>query len=515
MPDIIATLRSRALATPERPALDDCRVTLGYAELERRVCAFATFFDQLGCRVIGLLADNGFDWIVADLAALASGRTLVPVPPWFSESQLEHVVATSGIDTMLVGDPAISERVAAAGFEPDPAGIGDLLALRRPLRERVGSDERSTQAKVTFTSGSTGQPKGVCLAADTINSVATRLHDATRGIDAVRHLCVMPLATLLENIAGVYVPLLRGATVHVPPLSSLGLYGSSRLDPTRMRHTIDSLAVQSLILQPELLRALTASYRAAGDRNRSLEFVAIGGARVTDDDLDEAAVAGIPAFQGYGLSECASVVSLNRPGDMRRGSVGRPLPGIAVSVSADGEILVNNQCMQGYVGDSNDVDSVHTGDLGHLDDDGFLYVTGRAKNMFITSFGRNVSPEWPESELMHEVEILHACVFGEGRPANTAVIVPATPGMAQDDVASAIRRANARLPDYARIAVWILASDEFSVANGLLTATGKPRREAVALRFFLGDESALSNLVDVHPVAHSPSKSERTHNETL
>jgi long-subunit acyl-CoA synthetase (AMP-forming) len=171
----------------------------------------------------------------------------------------------------------------------------------------------------------------------------------------------------------------------------------------------------------------------------------------------------------------------------RAGSVGKPLPGIDISISRDGEILVAHQAMSGYLGDlSVPQDVIHTGDLGHLDQDGFLYVTGRKKDVFITSFGRNVSPEWPESELLHQPEIAQASVFGEAQPVNTAVIVPSGGAQSERAIADAVCRANSKLPDYAQVSDWIIASEPFTVANQLMTATGKVKREAVKTRFIIG-----------------------------
>ena len=293
-----------------------------------------------------------------------------------------------------------------------------------------------------------------------------------------------------------------GSTVHAPSLATLGLYGSSRIDPRAFRHAVEDAQAQSLILQPELLRALVAAYAQDDAVNRNLRFVAVGGARVADADLVAAAAFGIPAFQGYGLSECASVVALNRPGDVRPGSVGRPLPGVSVSIADDGEILVGNQAMNGYLGESAEAPSVvHTGDLGRVDEDGYLYVTGRKKNVFITSFGRNVSPEWPEAELAHEPAIAQACVFGEAQPINTAVVVPSSPATPAEAITAAIANANQRLPDYARVGEWIVAEAAFAPANGLLTPTGKPRREAIALRYLVSDASPARTAVAPRPTA--------------
>lgn len=484
MSAIITALRMRAHATPDRTALSDSHGELGFADLLQQVDRFAAALRAQGCRSAGLLADNGIDWVIADLAALQSGMTLVPLPPYFSKTQLSHVIETSSLDTLIL-DRAACERFPHGGaFAPAGGDDGNLRLLQR----RAALDDDSpagVAAKITFTSGSTGQPRGVCLSADTIDQVALRLGKTFADIGIAHHLCVMPLATLLENIAGVYVPLMLGTTVHVPALGALGLYGSSRLDVARFKRMIDAVAAESLILQPQLLRELTAAAAADGGTS-SLRFVAVGGARVAESDLLEAAAAGIPAFQGYGLSECASVVALNRPGAARPGSVGKPLDGVSVNIAPDGEILVENQAMLGYLGERKSAGpAIATGDLGYLDDDGFLYVTGRRKNVFITSFGRNVSPEWPEAELLHRAEIAQACVFGEAQPFNTAVVCPADASVSPGAVADAILDANRNLPDYARVADFIIADEPFSAANGLLTPTGKLRREAIALRYIV------------------------------
>jgi long-subunit acyl-CoA synthetase (AMP-forming) len=486
MSAIITALRMRAHATPGRTALSDSHGELGFADLLQQVDRFAGSLQAEGCRTAGLLADNGIDWIIADLAALQAGVTLVPLPPYFSESQLRHVIETSSLDTLIL-DAGVSQQrfTDDAGFRPADREYGNLRLLQRTVPLDDGAPRTGVAAKITFTSGSTGQPKGVCLSADTIDQVILRLGTTFADIDIAHHLCVMPLATLLENIAGVYVPLMLGTTVHVPSLAALGLYGSSRLDIARFKQAVEAVAAESLILQPQLLRGLTAA-SAASSGPSSLKFVAVGGARVAEADLLDAAAAGIPAFQGYGLSECASVVALNRPGAARPGTVGKPLDGVKVSIAPDGEILVENQAMLGYLGERKGAGpAIATGDLGYLDDDGFLYVTGRRKNVFITSFGRNVSPEWPEAELLHRPEIAQACVFGEAQPFNTAIVCPSAPSVTPGAVADAILTANRNLPDYARVADFIIADEPFSVANGLLTPTGKLRREAVALRYIV------------------------------
>jgi len=482
---VFQSLKNYAHLRPDSVAVSDGTRCLTYAELVDRVTAFSQELRRRQCRRIALCADNGLEWIIADLAARHAGAMLVPVPPFFTGPQVSHLYETSDIDTVLTQATTRPPVMPSPEHDRPEAEIGGVAIYRRTPTDREIALGGDSCCKVTYTSGSTGTPKGVMLSGTTVDAITRRLVESFSGMSISRHLCTMPLATLLENIAGVYVPLARGTAVCVPSLASLGLYGSSRIDRSRFLNTIARFGAESLILQPQTLRELTAAVKAEPQNgaNLRLRFVAVGGAKVAEADLDEAASVGIPAFQGYGLSECASVVALNRPGDECRGSVGRPLVGIAVQIAPDGEILVGRQGMEGYLGeDTISCDWIATGDLGHLDNDGYLHVTGRKKDVFITSFGRNVSPEWPESVLLHEPEVLQACVFGEAMPYNTSVVVP-SPSCTTEALAAAMSRANAVLPDYARVSKWIIADEAFSPANGELTPTGKLRREAIAARY--------------------------------
>jgi long-chain acyl-CoA synthetase len=236
----------------------------------------------------------------------------------------------------------------------------------------------------------------------------------------------------------------------------------------------------SLVLVPQMLKALTLAASQGMPLPDSLRFVAVGGARVSPELLDQARAAGIPVYEGYGLSECSSVVTLNRPGADRPGSVGKPLPHARLRIAADGEIHISGATLLGYAGQPPQADSWYaTGDLGFIDADGFLHLTGRRRNAFITAYGRNVNPEWPESELTRFPEISQAVVFGEARESNVAIIQPTAAGITDTAINARVAAANELLPDYARIHQWLRSDAEFNRENGLLTATGKPRREAV------------------------------------
>jgi long-subunit acyl-CoA synthetase (AMP-forming) len=156
------------------------------------------------------------------------------------------------------------------------------------------------------------------------------------------------------------------------------------------------------------------------------------------------------------------------------------LPHLRLSFAEDGEILIHDVRWRGYLGETATTadDFIATGDLGHLDADGFLHLTGRKKNIFITSFGRNVAPEWVERELVSRFPILQAAVFGEARPFNSAVIF-AHPTATPESIAAALAEANQQLPDYARVRSWIPAKAPFTSANGMATPNGRLRRGGI------------------------------------
>lgn len=464
----------RALSDPlllDHPALVGSSGLLSRAQTLQAATELSARLREAGCRRLALWADNGPAWVIADLACLLAGACCVPLPLFFSPGQLSHVLTSAGCDHLLAQDAL--PQLPGEGSSARAVIAGEAFSLRR-----LGPAQPSATAKLTFTSGTTGQPKGVQLGARTLATVAGSLSSLLRPQGIRRHLAVLPLATLLENLAGVYVSLLCGAAVHLPALTELGYSGASNLDLRRFLGCLHRAQPESLILVPQLLQALVGAAEAGARPPASLRFVAVGGARVAPALLARAQAQGIPAFEGYGLSECASVVALNLPGAQRPGSVGRPLTHARVRISAEGEIEVAGALFDGYLGEPAPAGDgwLPTGDLGHLDAEGFLHVTGRRKNVFITSYGRNVSPEWVESELLAEPQIEQAAVFGEARSAVVAVLSSRADDQA---LAQAVERANARLPDYARIRQWRRAPAPFSRANDQLTANGRPRREAI------------------------------------
>ncbi len=487
-----ALLRRLAGHDPGRLALSDGDgVALTYGELLAAVDDVAASLRAHGAYGVALAMDNGPAQVVADLGALAAGVWTLALPPFFTPAQRAGALARAGC-ALVLDDGSF------------PANAPELARLRvanRTLHLRATGvaavdGTRPGTAKVTFTSGSTGDPKGACLSEAHLLGPVRRIARRVDAMGVERHLAVLPLAVLLENVAGVYAALHAGIECVVPSLSTTGLApaagapaapsvmpapaaAASATGASALHAALVRTGGQSCILVPELLRGLVAARDALGPLP-ALRYLAVGGARVGPALLDAAAAAGLPVHEGYGLTEAASVVAVNLPGERRAGSVGRPLGHRRIHIDAGGEILLDAPGFLGYCGDAHAPPSPYrTGDLGRLDADGYLYVEGRSKHVLITSMGRNVSPEWVEAALTGDGTIVQALVHGDGERMLSALVVSRGSDAA---IGAAVTEANAGLPDYARIGAWRRVPP-FTREGGLLTGNGKPRRAAVLARY--------------------------------
>lgn len=485
MLNVLKHLGRHAFERPENVALEDADCAMTYRQLFRAVAEVGA---HIAAERVAVMMGNGVPWAVVDLTIAQCGAVAIPVPPFFSDEQVAHLLTDAAPDLLITDRPDYGvplSRVLRHQTVVVAHGELHFYTLQPASRRTLPSDT----GKITYTSGTTGQPKGVCVTRTAIGEVTEALANAAAACADDRSLTVLPLSTLLANIGGIYVPIVRGATAVLPALAQCGFTGSSAVDPGTFVSAFHRWLPTATILVPQLLKLAVECAQAGAPLPPSLRFVAVGGAPCSAPLLDRARALGIPAYEGYGLSEATSVVSMNRPGSERAGSVGMPLPHAGVHVADDGEIVVSGALFAGYLGQYEaPPKSWHTGDIGWLDADGFLYVSGRKKTAFATAFGRNVSPEWVESELIATRAIQQAAVFGEGREFNVAVVVP-MPGARPDHIQAAIDATNARLPDYARVREWLQADAPFGAANGLARSGGALNRTAIAARYALPIET--------------------------
>lgn len=471
-------LQQAARSNPTETALISGSETVSNQQLLEAVDNLSQALKTFHFKCIALYMDNSINWIIADLAAMKLGITLIPIPLFFSQGQIQHLVQDAGIEAVLsqTSQPHAFDIKNTLEFK----GIS-LSFLNNP--NKPDHKQLKHVAKITYTSGSTGQPKGVCLSSQNIENICLALADTLSNLGIQHHLCVMPLATLLENITGVYLPLFMGNSIQVEPLSELGFKQSSQFNSEQFAACIERTRPDSLILLPQLLKSLIQLKKSNPDCFNSLKYVAVGGGKSAQSALEQAHSLGLPVYEGYGLSECASCVSLNTPKYNKPGSVGKVLSHTQIRIDNTGEIIVSGQAMLGYLhqkdlsqGQQNN--DIYTGDLGYIDEEGYLYISGRRKNLLVSSFGRNIAPEWIESELVHSNEITQVAVFGDAKPFLSAVITPAlnTNALA---VQSRLDQINASLPDYAQIKAWVSSNEAFSTKNQLLTDNGRVRRDFI------------------------------------
>lgn len=479
---------------------------------------------------VGLVAHNSPEWVVADLACLIGAVTEVPVPLAFTADQARSLLRD--VDVCLVDTPG-RERLAAWGGDVLPAGAPVwVVDLAAPAAERPtptttpaaaltveGSGSAIASAaghaggsltvrqmpvrptedwicKVIHTSGTTSAPKGVRIRAAGLDRLLAELNGRVPTDLGRRYLSVVPLSLLIEQVAAEYLTMLGGGTlVLLPP--TVPLLGTAPRALPAVLAQVPAARPTAMQGPPVLFESFAQIAAAHPDDDREAlcrrlfgtaepAFLACGGAPISHRVLAALADRGIPVYEGYGLSENSSVVSWNSPGAYRPGSVGRPLDHVEVRFAADGELLIRSASMfAGYTGDDPssclvDEDGwLHTGDLATQDEDGYLHIRGRKKNIVITAAGRNVAADWVASRYREVPGVLAAVVFGDGLEELVGFFVIAD-GVDAGLIRAAIHRfGTAQLSDVERVRVVHTVGAGDAVVPELFTVTGRPVRERI------------------------------------
>lgn len=473
--NLLHSLQILATEQPDKVCVRDAVQQLTRQQLLQQVELTATELMAYQHRVVGLLADNSIKWLIMDLAAQRAGMILLPLPLFFTPAQLQHALQSAGAVGLIHDRPLTID----ANFLAESHMVNSLMMEFTACRSRADITLPANTAKITFTSGSTADPKGVCLSNNNQFQVSKSVLSVLK-MQNVRHLALLPFSTLLENIAGLYTPLLSGGELILLSMDETGFSGSLSGDLQPLLNTLSHYQPESLILVPELLSALILAIEQGWQAPDSLQFIAVGGSRVASGLIQRARQFGLPVYEGYGLSECSSVVSLNTPAHDKPGTAGRVLPHVDIQIEA-GEIIVTGNAFLGYIGnESHQPNKVSTGDMGYLDQDGFLVIHGRKKQLLISSYGRNINPEWVESEVLAHPEILQCVLFGDAKPYCTALIYTS---LSEAELANWLVKVNHKLPVYAQILKWLRLDHPLTAKAGLLTANGRPRRNQIFALF--------------------------------
>ncbi len=484
---LFEALRHHATVASGATAFDDGTTRLRYATLARRVAGAAEEIRSIATSpaVIGLLGGNRPDWVVGHLAGWHEGKAVVPLPPFFSISQLGHLVTDAGIDHVLV----------ASDMAEMASRLGVPLTIISDREAAFAPPSASGGAVITYTSGSTGQPKGVLLHSDQVLWSARALADLIRVRAEDAYLSVLPLAFLLETISAVVIPVLMGARVRLEPACTATV---DQVDGGTLDHLVKTHRPTCMALVPQLLARWLAHLSRIGSRAPdSLRFVAIGGAPVSPALARQAWELGVPVHEGYGLSECGSVVSLNAPGERRAGTVGRPLPGLDVRID-DGEIVVRGpSVMDRYLHGSPAKGVWRTGNVGEIDRDGYLSVRGRRDNLLVTPMGRNISPEWTESLISCDPRVA-CCLVALVQGQLIVVLIPSKEGeewfarASIDAIGDLIADCCDGAPGYAIPEQFVVLPPVERAAIGMATSNGRFRRTAVLELYLVALRSGIA-----------------------
>jgi long-chain acyl-CoA synthetase len=502
-------LMTTAAERPEQVALrsPDDAFSLTYAQLTRRLAATASILHDLGLRrgdALGLMMLNRPEFHVVDAAAMLLGATPFSLYNTSPAEQIAFVMGDAG-NRLVVCEPRFSEVLREAA--------GDRVAIVE-IDELTGGDEdfeleahwRAVTPEdlltLIYTSGTTGPPKGVELTHANMLAELRGLHAAVPLESGGRWVSFLPSAHVADRWGS-----------HYSALMAYGHTVTPVADPTQLFAVVAQVRPTAFGGVPRVWEKLKAALEASGaaalapDELKArlgldeARWLAVGAAPTPVEVLEFFAQRDMPICEVWGMSETSCIVTTNRPGAMRFGSVGQPIEGMELWIADDGELLVRGPLvMAGYRNRSDltakavDADGwLHTGDVARIDDDGFVWIVDRKKELIINAAGKNMSPANIEARLKASGPLIgQACVVGDRRPYNVALLVldPDTgAGLDPTDAAVVARvqeevdAANAHLSRVEQIKRFSLLAAEWLPGGDELTPTMKLKRRPIAEKY--------------------------------
>ena len=536
-----------ALATKDKGAYH----TTSFLQLRTRVLELSAGLAVLGTKKgdpVALIGENTTGWALSYLAIVSSGRVVVPVDRDLRPGEVRHILEFSEVETVLCSGRFVDDMVVLRAETGRPyrvvsleeeAGKGDHSfpeLLERGYRElegepgyrlpEVGPEDL---AAIIFTSGTMGSSKAVMLTHGnlTSNIIATSQFVSIQNDDHDRLLSVLPLHHTYECTCGFLTALYQGASIyHAENLRRI---------PENLAESRATVVLGVPLLFETMYRRIEKGIRENGERKfriakgvaslcerfgfrirrrlfkpvhdrlgGSLRLLITGGAAMNPEVSRGFRDLGINCIQGYGMTEASPLIAVNREANPKDSSVGMPLPGVEARI-VEGEITVRGpNLMLGYYKNPHATEEtledgwLHTGDLGHIDRDGFLYVSGRKKSVIVTPNGKNVYPEELEAHLNDRRFIAESLVWGGpwSDPALTevqAIVVPDVEALDEefgasnyDDeriekvIAEEVKQVNRVLANYKRIRQFSLRHEEFEktttrkIKRYLYTGTSEP-----------------------------------------
>ena len=433
---------------------------------------------------IGLLGENSYEWMVCHAAAIFSGATVVPIDmnlrPDEIVARLKFVGAAAFVHSALYLEKAREVRKLLPGLMTGGFGTLKTDAYLDMARQALAAGEQSIWSSpprdsgdvsmLVFTSGTTSEPRGAQLTVagieEFIDSAALAL-PMKRG---QRSLMLLPLHHIF-GICTTYLMLTRGVALGVCP------------DFRRIYDAVERFRANYIFLVPALAEILGAKIDQHGKSAEDalglpIDWILIGGAPLPRRTYEHLTGLGVRMLTGYGCTETTALYSIAPlTGDPHVGSAGRcsMAPGVEYRVSEDGELLIRGKCvMKGYLKDPAHTAKAitdgwyHTGDLGRIDEDGFVWITGRASRTIVLSSGKKIAPEELEEALLSLPGIKEAVVTGNGATREVRAEVFGT--VPEDRIRASIQELNGLMPVYKRISEIVVRDEPFP-----RTSSGKIR----------------------------------------
>ncbi len=488
---------------------------------------------------IALISENRYEWPVIDLAIQICGAISVPLNPLVTASQTSALIAHCEPVLAIVSDETQAKKLAdktsdesgpfsiwilndsswfPTGRDSQAEGKQDWLAELAWMRNLCANRTRpDSTVTILYTSGTTGNPKGVMLShQNLVSNALAKVAILPLSENDVR-LCWLPMVHVFARLADLATAWLAGC-VSVISRGKAELFDEiQKFRPTYINGVpwmyekcCRILESKGELNQPGSLK------RLLGGRP---SICNCGGAPLPKHVLDVFARQKVFLVNGYGLTEAAPVLTSNSPEHNRSGSVGRPVPGVDIRIDSDGIVFARGpNIMQGYFRDPQATTEavrdgwLDTGDIGRVDEDGYLWLTGRKKELIITLTGRKISPSSIENCLLADPLIQQCMVVGDNRRCLVALVVPepskaggdfeqGMPGVAEarmqllhDQILERIRGALSEFPAYEQIAELKIISEPFSIENGLATAKQSLRRHEIEKRYSGQIESLYKSL---------------------
>lgn len=517
-----------------------------------------------GDRVI-LMSSTRFEWTLLDFAILACGAVSVPIYHGASREQVQWIVEDSGAALALVetGEQAATfatlGRLRRRSLTINDDAVGALISEGSTIEDsevfrRVVELTAGDLASLMYTTGTTGQPKGCVLSHRNMLAEVRALISAPVGVLARPGRCVLaalPLSLVLGRVVSIAMFEAGVTQVHwsdpatvdeafavvrpdvfvgVPQIfedlaqraariaasgcrSQRRTFAFAQRTAVRYSRELDDggptmvRRIQRAIAERLVYRKLRA------DLGGRCQWAISGGAALPEELAHFYRGVGMPVYEGYGLTESTAAHTVNGPGEHKVGTVGRPLAGNSVRISAEGEIQLRGPAIfEGYWRNRKETEAAfddgwfRTGDLGSLDDDGFLTVLGRARDLIVTAGGRNIAPAHLEDRLRGHSLISHAIVVGQSKPFPSVLlsldqeaffswkvfhgknVSASAVDLAEDpdlraELREVINAVNSSVSSAAQVHKFAVLSRELTEADGDLTATGKVKRFLVAEHF--------------------------------